>query len=128
MAAPAAPKRFALLVGIDLYLNDGSRNFENGNPLSLSNLQGCVNDVQAMKELLRNEFQLNKPSVLTSSVAELIDKELAKLEESSDRWPTFANIKREFDAVYDQARAGDLFFFSFLGTRRATRSDRWIAH
>ncbi|EGU84553.1 hypothetical protein FOPG_17207 [Fusarium oxysporum f. sp. conglutinans race 2 54008] len=115
MAAPAPPKRFALLVGIDLYLNDSSRKFENGNPVSLSNLQGCVNDVQAIKEFLRNEFQLSKPSVLTSSVTESIDKELAKPEESPDRWPTFANIKREFDAVYDHARAGDLFFFHFSG-------------
>lgn len=27
-----------------------------------------------------------------------------------DRLPSFANIKREFDAVYNQASAGDLFF------------------
>ncbi|KAH0430363.1 hypothetical protein CcaCcLH18_07875 [Colletotrichum camelliae] len=109
------PKRFALLVGVDLYSNDGSRKDKDGNPVSLNNLNGCLKDVEAIRTFLRKELQLNEPSVLTSSLAALAENEPARPAEPPDRWPTFANIKREFDIVYNGARAGDLFYFHFSG-------------
>ncbi|KAM5349325.1 hypothetical protein ACJ41O_005830 [Fusarium nematophilum] len=110
MASAAAQKRFALLVGIDLYLNDGSRKRGKGESLSLSNLRGCVNDVRGIEEFLRNEFQLDSSCVLTST---LTSSGLPT--EPSDRWPTFDNIKREFNTMSEQASAGDMFFFHFSG-------------
>ncbi|KAK2685065.1 hypothetical protein QWA68_016575 [Fusarium oxysporum] len=110
MAFAVPPKRFALLIGIDLYLNDGSRKSEIGGTLSLSNLQGCVNDVWGIEEFLRNEFQVDNSCVLTSP---LTSSGLAM--ESPDRWPTFDNIKREFDTISQHASAGDLFFFHYSG-------------
>ncbi|KAH7117314.1 caspase domain-containing protein [Dactylonectria macrodidyma] len=115
MTSQTSPKRFALLVGIDLYLNDGSRRSENGEPVSLGKLQGCVNDVWAVAEFLRNEFQLEEPRMLTSSLTPSSFAYPTEPTEPSDRRPTFDNIKREFDAVAEQAGAGDLFFFHFSG-------------
>ncbi|KAK1840032.1 TPR domain-containing protein [Colletotrichum chrysophilum] len=109
------PSHFALLVGIDLYSNDGSRKDKDGNRLSLNNLHGCVKDVQAIRAFLHEELQLAEPSVLTSSPAALAENEPATPAEPPNLWPTFANIKREFDAVYNQAEAGDFFYFHFSG-------------
>ncbi|RKK83887.1 hypothetical protein BFJ68_g17404 [Fusarium oxysporum] len=115
MAFPIYPKRFALLVGIDRYLNDGSRKNENGQSLSLGELRGCVNDVQAVTKLLRNEFQIEKPRILTSPPTTSSFTSPAEPTESPDRRPTFENIKKEFDTVAEQASPGDLFFFHFSG-------------
>jgi hypothetical protein len=115
MAFPISPKRFALLVGIDLYLNDGSRKNENGEPLSLGKLRGCVNDVRGVAELLRNEFQLEEPRILTSPLIPSSFTCPTEPTEPSDRRPTFDNIKREFDTVAEQAGPGVLFLFHFSG-------------
>ncbi|KAK1838702.1 TPR domain-containing protein [Colletotrichum chrysophilum] len=109
------PQRFALLVGVDLYLNDGSRRRPDGNTVSLNNLNGCVKDVKAIQDFLYQELQLDKPSILTSSPAALVENEPARPAEPPDCWPTFANIKSKFDAVYDGAKPGDLFYFHFSG-------------
>ena len=93
MAFPISPKRFALLVGIDLYLNDGSRKKENGEPLSLGNLRGCVNDIRAIAKFLRKEFQLEQPRILTSPLT--ASSFTSPTEPTpSDRRPTFDNIRR----------------------------------
>ncbi|KAJ5518702.1 caspase domain-containing protein [Penicillium expansum] len=104
---------YALLVGIDMYLNDGSRKNATGDPLYLKNLQGCVNDVRAMREFLRGEFQVNEPHVLTSSVP--TDAHSKEPAEPPELWPTFENIKHAFDTITEKAIAGDFFFFHFSG-------------
>ncbi|KAJ4178418.1 hypothetical protein NW767_014875 [Fusarium falciforme] len=114
MSFPISPRRFALLVGIDLYLA-GSRQCGNGKLLSLGELRGCVNDVQAVAEFLRNEFQMDDPRILCSSRNRSGFAYSTEPKEPPDRWPTFDNIKREFDTVAEHASAGDLFFFQFSG-------------
>ncbi|KAH7009353.1 caspase domain-containing protein [Microdochium trichocladiopsis] len=105
MAFPNLPKRFALLVGIDLYFNDGSRKNENGEPHSLRELRGCANDVRAVAELLRNEFQLEEPRILTSP-----------LTLSSFTCPTEPTEPSDWNSTLaEQAGPGDLFFFHFSG-------------
>ena len=112
MASQTSAKRFALLVGIDLYQCDGSRKRVGGEPVSLKSLHGCVNDVQALKDFLRSKFQVDDPWDLTSS-SFATDSDMSKTPQ--DRWPTFDNIKRYFNKVKDEARAGDMFFFHFSG-------------
>lgn len=112
MTTRISSKRLALLVGIDLYHCDGSRRKDKGEPISLKNLHGCVNDVQVIKEFLRSRFQLDDPCVLTSSPS---PTNVKISNEPQDRWPTFDNIKRQFDRVKEETRAGDQFFFHFSG-------------
>ncbi|QYS99587.1 hypothetical protein H0G86_006710 [Trichoderma simmonsii] len=109
------PKRYALLVGIDLYLNDGSRKLPDGRELSLNDLHGCVNDVEAMREFLQSQYEFNDISILTSSFPSTTNDETTKPPEPPDRWPTFSNIKREFETIYEKANAGDFFFFHYSG-------------
>lgn len=112
MVSSTAPKRHALLVGVDVYLNDGSRRHENGNALALKSLRGCVNDVRIIRKFLRDLFQLHDPTVLTSTKS-LTNGNVPQ--ESEDRLPTYHNIKKKFNTIYEQAQPGDLFFFHFSG-------------
>lgn len=115
MSSTTPPKRFALLVGVDFYMNDGSRRSGEGEPLSLPNLRGCVNDVRAVAEFLRDGFQLEEPRILTSSLTSSRSTSPTEPPEPVDLRPTFDNIKKEFDTVTDQASPGDLFLFHFSG-------------
>lgn len=114
MASPHIPKRYALLVGIDLYRSDGSRKHENGQFVSLNWLRGCVNDVNSVKQFLQGGYRLAYLSILSSTATGPFDQ-YAKPHEPLDCLPTFDNIKREFDAIYDQTKAGDFFYFHFSG-------------
>ncbi|RYP68864.1 hypothetical protein DL770_008370 [Monosporascus sp. CRB-9-2] len=105
-------KRLALLVGIDLYLSDGARKTGSGITLSAGNLRGCVNDVATIEDCLQKYFPFDELRLLTSSVS-AADPEQPR--ETEGRWPTFYNIKKEFDEVYEHASPGDLFFFHFSG-------------
>ncbi|KAL7953691.1 caspase domain-containing protein [Trichoderma compactum] len=107
--------RYALLVGIDLYLNDGSRSKPNGQKLILNNLGGCVNDTKAVREFLLSKYEFSDVSILASSSLDSNDADLTKAVEPEERWPTFFNIKRKFDLIYDRAIAGDFFFFHYSG-------------
>jgi hypothetical protein len=108
-------KRYALLVGVDLYLNNNSRKLENGSPLSVNSLHGCVNDVNALNAFLQHKYQVDRPAILTSSPPDTFDKGPVTPREPSGLLPTFNNIKREFNTVHSRAIAGDFFFFHFSG-------------
>lgn len=110
-------KRYALLVGINLYLNNNSKKLENGSSLSVNSLHGCVNDVNAVNAFLKHKYQVDRPAILTSSPPDTLDKSPVTPKEPSALLPTFNNIQREFDAVHSRANAGDLFFFHFSGHR-----------
>ncbi|KAK5632999.1 hypothetical protein RRF57_008713 [Xylaria bambusicola] len=112
MTESVSPKRFALLVGIDLYPHNGTRRSQKGTPLSVNNLHGCVNDVEGVEKLLAAKFPLLAPVVLTSSLSSA--SSLVPME-PEDRQPTFANIKKEIFNIYENARTGDQFFFYFSG-------------
>lgn len=111
------PKRYALMVGIDLYLNDGSRSLSNHRQLSLHSLRGCVNDVDAINKFLQNEYQFEDVSILTSSFPIHHNGGCVDMRpiEPPGCLPTFANIKAKFDAIYEHAVAGDFFFFHYSG-------------
>ncbi|KAK5997702.1 Metacaspase-9-like protein [Cladobotryum mycophilum] len=109
-------KRYAVLVGIDHYIKNGSRKLKNNRDLTINNLYGCVNDVESMRNFLDNIYKFDDVSILTSSLPDdAADQGVTLPVESPDCWPTFDNIQASFDAVYDRATAGDFFFFHFSG-------------
>jgi hypothetical protein len=103
---------FALLVGVNGYLNNNSRRHPNGDAVTLRNLQGAVNDVDNIRTILQNKFNLNQLIPLTSSPS---SADSCVLEEPEERWPTHTNIKKAFDEIYNKATPGDVFFFYFAG-------------
>lgn len=109
MAASHVPKRYALLVGVDLYPSDGSRRSVEGNSISLNDLQGCVNDALAMQESLAALF--SELTILTSSPSAT---SRTPREPEAYR-PTFNNIRKQFNNVTEKTQAGDLFLFYFSG-------------
>lgn len=111
MSFPSFPKRFALLVGIDQYSSNGLRKSADGHKLTLREFRGYVNDVRGIAKFFQNQFQLQDPRILTSPP--LLNSTLPTA--AADLLPTFNNIKREFDAVVQQAGPGDFFFFHFFG-------------
>lgn len=108
------PKKFALLVGIDLYLSDGSRKGSSHQELSLHHLRGCTNDVKAINEFLNENYIFNEITMLTSSFPDSDINSTAPIE-APDRLPTFINIKAKFDDIYDCAVTGDFFYFHYSG-------------
>ncbi|KAF7549730.1 hypothetical protein G7Z17_g6187 [Cylindrodendrum hubeiense] len=112
MDRPGSQRRFALLVGIDLYLKNGAN--ENRDR-AIHDLKGCVNDVNAVNAVLQERFQVEHTVVLTSSTDTTTSGQFRQPKESPDYLPTYANIKREFDAVTTKANPGDIFFFQYSG-------------
>ncbi|KJZ68735.1 hypothetical protein HIM_11874 [Hirsutella minnesotensis 3608] len=114
MGSVRKPNRYVMLVGVDLYCNDGSRKDENGRPVSINWLHGCVNDVNALRGFFQDQFDLTRLTVLTSTATEPRHP-YAKPAESLDALPTFDNIKQEFDAICNLACQGDYFYFHYSG-------------
>ncbi|KAK8115637.1 hypothetical protein PG984_012139 [Apiospora sp. TS-2023a] len=76
------------------------------------NLEGAVNDVRNIQNILRHQFQFNDFTVLTCSLSST-DRTVPS--ESEDSWPTHVNIKKAFDDVFNKAKPGDILFFHFSG-------------
>lgn len=111
MTSQPTQNRFALLVGVDTYLGDGSRKLPNGESVSLSHLKGATNDVNIIEAILRKPFQFNDFTILTSYPS--TDSSVPS--EPKDKRPTHANIKKAFDDICKKAKSGDVFFFHFSG-------------
>lgn len=111
--APSQSIRFALLVGIDHY-DPCSRVVKNGSgPITLKQLHGCVNDVQAIESIIKSPTHINQTTILTSINKN--DADSSHFAYSENLLPTYANIRKEFDNVYRRAKPGDEFFFHFSG-------------
>ncbi|KAF3013210.1 hypothetical protein E8E14_005039 [Neopestalotiopsis sp. 37M] len=102
-----ASRRYALLVGVDLYLK-GSRKLQT----TLNNLSGCVNDIRGVRHLLETNFQLHESTILTSTPS--ASNPNIPEEEEIDQ-PTFENIQKAIYRVREQGSEGDYFFFYFSG-------------
>ncbi|KAK8855361.1 caspase domain-containing protein [Apiospora arundinis] len=108
------PTKYALLVGVDLYVTDGSRTHPGGKLVSLPSLQGAMNDVREIKAILRDQFDFDehKFTVLTSSPP---SSDSCVPHEPENKRPTHANIKGAFEEIHEKAKSGDVFFFHFSG-------------
>lgn len=92
--AQSTPRKLALLVGINAY------------PHPVSNLRGCLTDVELQNELLVHRFGFNpKDIIIVSDNAE-----------TNDLKPNRANILRVFkEHLIEQAKPGDVVVFHFSG-------------
>ncbi|KAH7146312.1 caspase domain-containing protein [Dactylonectria macrodidyma] len=111
MDRPDSQRRFALLVGINLYLKNGTNKKRDA---AINDLGGCVNDINLMKAVVRDRFGVTNPVVLTSSPGDRAGQ-FRKPKEPADLLPTYTNIERAFAAVTAETRAGDIFFFHYSG-------------
>ncbi|KAH7007464.1 caspase domain-containing protein [Ilyonectria destructans] len=111
--ASSQSTRFALLVGIDQYDPCSRKVKEGKGPITLKQLHGCVNDVQAIEPIIKSQTHINRTTILTSINKN--DADLSHVAYSANPLPTYANIRKEFDNVYLQAKPGDEFFFHFSG-------------
>ncbi|KAL7892096.1 hypothetical protein HDV64DRAFT_284520 [Trichoderma sp. TUCIM 5745] len=115
MTSSYGPKRYAFLVGIDHYLNNGSRVLEDGNVLSVGNLQGCFNDVIAIEAFLRKRYMLKSIDILASPLPNDTSEDAAKFRDDPLLWPTYKNIRQKFENIYMSIEPGDFLFFHFSG-------------
>ncbi|KAK8016100.1 hypothetical protein PG993_014289 [Apiospora rasikravindrae] len=108
------PTKYALLVGVDLYITDGLRKHPDGKLVSLPSLQGAMNDVREIQTILRDQFDFDEHefTVLTSSPS---SSDSCVPHEPEDKRPTHANIKGAFEEIHEKAKSGDVFFFHFSG-------------
>jgi len=91
---------YALLVGVNSYLND-----------SIRNLKGCKNDVRLMQQTLQERFSVDESHIKT-----LISREATK-----------DNLVEQFQTHLGQAGAGDtaLFYFSGHGSQEPAGEYFW---
>jgi hypothetical protein len=99
-----AQTRYALLVGINEYEPTVStpKNFiTNRNPLGneWSNLEGCLNDIQAIRQLINIRFGFAESNIKILSNQEA----------------THESIKNELSKLTQKAQRGDIVFFYYSG-------------
>lgn len=93
--AGGGPERYALLVGVTSYPNLGKE----------YQLEGPGNDVVLFRQLLVEKFRFAEKNIVT----------LAEAVGTESRRPTFANIKREFEALAQKARPHDQIVILLAG-------------
>ncbi|EQB45316.1 hypothetical protein CGLO_15831 [Colletotrichum gloeosporioides Cg-14] len=114
--------KWALLCGIDYYFDGNARSVD-GQTQTIPNLAGCVNDVQKIYEFLINlEVQPSNIGKLTATVSE------KGLLEDESSLPTWLNVKRELNYIFQRAAPGDLVYFHYSGhgTRRDQQNDDYL--
>ncbi|KAI1460605.1 caspase domain-containing protein [Annulohypoxylon moriforme] len=114
MRSQYSQKKIALLIGVDIYLEDESRN------IKINDLEGCVNDIKSIQELL-GKFEFSDIRILTSPALPPINQNVSN--ELEERHPTYENIEKEFHNIIKEANAGDLFFFHFSGHGARLRTE-----
>ena len=101
------PKLYALLIGIDAYLEhtlpDGSY---------YPRLQGCVRDIRHVQAYLTSVLKLpaNRLLLLTAT-----NGPRNKPKEAAARWPTYANMVDRFQKITAMAQPGDQVYIHYSG-------------
>lgn len=105
------PIKWALLIGVDFYFNGDKRP-----GIQFSHLRGCVHDVNRMRMYLRERIGVKDQNIkrLTAS-RKHNDPNDTKPEEDEDNLPTYENIKRELDRLYDQVQEDDHIYIHYSG-------------
>ena len=98
------PSKWAILVGIDHYINP-----PNDSRPYIPPLRGCVEDCNAMEAYFKDFLRLD-----TEHICKLTAP--APPPEDQSQWPTKQNIMKAMQSVYDdKASPGDLVYIHFSG-------------
>lgn len=98
---------FALLMGLDCYLNSNSRGYRN-----FSNLGGCVNDVSRVEDFLRSELLVPRERIFKLTATDVGKR---NPHEPPARWPTYQNIVGAFRWLVKKAKPGDCVYIHYSG-------------
>ncbi|CAM1507700.1 Fc.00g045480.m01.CDS01 [Cosmosporella sp. VM-42] len=107
MAIPGA--RWALLVGIDLYLHGQRRKNEDGHTIHYPPLSGCVNDIRLVEHVLK-EMGVPESHILTLTAPNRVPSQQDQV-----RGITREMIISAFDKLTDLAGPGDLVYVHYSG-------------
>jgi len=112
-ASNTAPRRWALLIGIDYYTNDIAV-AGGANPKARC-LEGCVKDVQAAKDYL-NKALVPADTVTILTATTPADRSSSRpQEEDIELWPTHDNVTKALENIRDSAQPGDFALIHFSG-------------
>ena len=101
--AQGTPRKLALLVGVNHYPDS-----------MVSDLYGCLNDVNMQYELLKHRFGFKEDDIL-------------RISDDSDLLPTRANILQAFEEhLIQQAKPGDIVVFHYSGHGSLVKDDNAI--
>ncbi|CAF3572527.1 unnamed protein product [Fusarium graminearum] len=111
--------KWAVLVGIDFYGDQGGSdsvspppNIKSSHPVSYNHLQGCVNDVVAVREYLINTLKV-QPDNITTLLAPRPDHNYTSLLPKHSK-PTYLNLVRAFQKPQG-AEPGYLIYIHYSG-------------
>ncbi|KAF3228255.1 hypothetical protein TWF192_004324 [Orbilia oligospora] len=103
--------KWAILIGVDFYSDGDARP-----GINFHTLNGCVEDVRRVEELLRTSFGLEEPFIyrLTATSPGPSGNQKEPQEHPSER-PTYENIINTFQEVTKKAKPGDLVYIHYSG-------------
>jgi hypothetical protein len=101
------PDLYALLIGIDYYLNN---KLPGG--VYYPGLRGCVRDVSHVEAFLRNRFELPEGNILKLTATKSHGD---KPTEPMEKWPTYENMVKAFRQLTDMAMPGDHVLVHYAG-------------
>src|SRR6185295_20051430 len=102
-----ASRLFALLMGLDCYLNSNARGYRN-----FSNLGGCVNDVSRVEGFLRSDLSVPRERIFKLTATDVGKRHP---QERPAHWPTYQNIVGGFRWLVKKAKPGDCVYIHYSG-------------
>jgi len=107
----AQPKQWALIIGINEYkpsIND-MVSAGSDSRRTWTNLDGCVNDATAMKDLVVSKYSFHPQNIQT-----LLNAEASR-----------ARILAELQKLVDNAKKGDIVFIFYAGHGSQVKNSAW---
>ncbi|KAF3104881.1 hypothetical protein TWF102_002646 [Orbilia oligospora] len=103
--------KWAILIGVNFYSGGDARP-----EINFHSLNGCVEDVRQVEELLRKSFGLKEPFIyrLTATSPGPSGNQKEPQEHQSE-WPTYENIINMFQKVTENAKPNDLVYIHYSG-------------
>lgn len=98
--AARTPNRWAVLIGINYYTADKC-------------LEGCVNDVEATRQLLESGKDPVNMTTLTATAP--ADRASGEPVEPPEQWPTRANVIANLSRIISEAQPGDHVYIHYSG-------------
>ncbi|MCJ1328908.1 hypothetical protein MMC10_005585 [Thelotrema lepadinum] len=100
VAQKHSPRRWAILIGINLYINDRC-------------LEGCARDVELAEHYLRTASW--PVDIVTFTATKLNDDAIRRPQEQAAALPTYENVTASLKKVLDRSESGDLVYIHYSG-------------